>query len=85
MVKEMPTYNYQCVKCNLQIKKNNKIYDVTPDCPACGGKTEKIFLSAPAIHGHMARGRELAIESLHPRSGDGRIHGMSCGCGNHTK
>lgn len=78
----MPTYDYQCAKCKLQFEARHAINASSPVCPACGGATKKVILSAPAAHGSMARGRELAMCSLQPKPGQEKhTHGPGCGCG----
>ena len=78
----MPTYDYLCTQCKLQFEARHPINASTPDCPVCGGATEKVILSAPATHGNMAHGRELAMRSLLPKSRQEKhVHGLGCGCG----
>lgn len=78
----MPTYDYRCFQCKQQFEARHPIKADNPGCPACGGATEKVMLSAPATHGNMALGRELAMRSLLPKSNQGKhVHGIGCGCG----
>lgn len=78
----MPTYDYLCTQCKLQFEARHSINASNPDCSACGGAAEKVILSAPAMHGKMARGRDLAMRSLQPKPGQEKhIHGAGCGCG----
>jgi len=78
----MPTYDYLCTQCKLQFEACHAINASSPCCSACGGTTEKMILSAPAMHGTMARGRDLAMRSLEPKSGQEKhVHGPGCGCG----
>ena len=80
----MPTYDYQCQDCHRQFEARHAINERSPACPACGGRAEKVILSAPAMHGHMARGRELAMRSLHPKPDTpSHTHGPGCQCGAH--
>jgi putative FmdB family regulatory protein len=80
----MPTYDYLCTRCKLQFEARHAINAPGPDCSVCGGTTEKVILSAPAMHGNMARGRDLAMRSLQPKPGQEKhIHGAGCGCGHH--
>jgi putative FmdB family regulatory protein len=80
----MPTYDYLCTRCKLQFEARHAINASSPDCPACGGAAQKVILSAPSMHGHMARGRELAMRSLQPKPGQkNHVHGPGCGCGGH--
>jgi len=45
---------------------------------------EKVILSAPAMHGNMARGRDLAVRSLQPKTDQvNYAHAPGCGCGRH--
>lgn len=77
----MPTYDYCCIHCHTQFEAHHPVTGTPPDCPACGGQTEKVILAAPAIHGYMARGRELAMRSLAPKAGaNEHVHGPGCGC-----
>lgn len=78
----MPTYDYRCTDCHNQFEAHHSVAGVPPDCPACGSRAEKVILVAPAMHGHMARGRELAMQSLIPDTGASpHVHGPGCGCG----
>lgn len=80
----MPTYDYQCVQCKHQFEARQSINTPDPDCPACGSMTEKVILFAPAMHGNMARGRELAMRSLQPKTAEKKhVHAPGCGCGSH--
>lgn len=78
----MPTYDYRCVECKTPFEASHAMSEPAPDCPHCGGRAEKAILTAPAMHGQMARGRELAMRSLLPtRTNAGSNgHGPSCGC-----
>ncbi len=78
----MPTYDYRCTQCSLQFEARHSINSSAPVCPACEGETEKVFLSAPAAHGNMARGRDQAMRSLEPKAGLHQ-HGPGCGCSHH--
>lgn len=78
----MPTYDYICTECKLQFKASHSINAERPECSVCGGPTEQLILSAPAIHGSMARGRDEAMRSLQPKAGqNNHTHGPGCGCG----
>lgn len=79
----MPTYDYQCTQCKLQFEAHQSIDAPAPDCPACGSITEKVILSAPAMHGNMARGRDLAMRSLQSKPDQTHGHAPGCGCGRH--
>jgi putative FmdB family regulatory protein len=80
----MPIYDYRCPSCGLQFEARQAIAAADPDCPVCGGRVEKVILTAPAMHGRMAHGRELAMRSLDPKPGSGaHVHGPGCGCGAH--
>jgi putative FmdB family regulatory protein len=77
----MPTYDYQCLQCKQQFEARHPIKADNPGCLACGGATEKVILSAPATHGKMAHGRELAMRSLLPKSRQGKhLHDPGCSC-----
>lgn len=78
----MPTYDYRCRECQLRIELQHRINEKPQPCPKCGGSLEKLLLSAPVFHGHMARGREQAVRSLEPGMGEtSHVHGPACGCG----
>lgn len=78
----MPTYDYLCTECKLQFEARHPINVPNPNCLGCGCATEKIILSAPAAHGKMARGRDLAMLSLQPKPNQVKhIHKPECGCG----
>ncbi|MHB1322118.1 MAG: FmdB family zinc ribbon protein [Acidithiobacillus ferrivorans] len=80
----MPIYDYLCAQCNLQFEARHAINAASPNCPICESAVEKTVLTAPAMHGHMARGRDLAMRSLQPKPGQEKhIHGSGCGCGHH--
>jgi putative FmdB family regulatory protein len=80
----MPSYDYRCTCCSTHFEAWHAIADTAPPCPTCGGAAIKELLAAPAIHGHMARGREQAIQSLQPTdaAAPGR-HGPGCPCCQH--
>lgn len=75
----MPSYDYRCTSCRLTFEASHGIGTSRPPCPQCGGAVEQVFLFAPAVHGYMARGRELAIRSLEPNPAAGG-HGPGCPC-----
>lgn len=75
----MPTYDYRCMKCGVVFAATHGITARRPSCAHCGGSTEQLFLSAPAVHGSMARGRELAARSLESKPAM-RGHGAGCPC-----
>ncbi|MGG7056425.1 FmdB family zinc ribbon protein [Nitrosomonas sp. ANs5] len=79
----MPIYDYQCTPCKLQFEAHQSINSPAPDCPKCGSIAEKVILSAPAVHGNMARGRDLAMRSLQPKPDQAHGHPPGCGCGHH--
>ncbi|MBS0425101.1 MAG: zinc ribbon domain-containing protein [Proteobacteria bacterium] len=80
----MPTYDYLCTQCKLQFDTRHSINAPNPNCPACGSTTEKVILFAPATHGNMARGRDLAIRSLQPKTDSvNHVHVPGCGCSRH--
>lgn len=78
----MPTYDYRCCQCGHSFEARHPIDVCAPPCPACGGAADKVILSAPAVHGYMARGRELAVRSLEPREAH-TGHGSGCPCCRH--
>lgn len=66
----MPIYDYQCSACLGHFEARRAISADAPHCPHCGGPSMRTILSAPAIHGAMARGRDLAARSV-PECGKG--------------
>lgn len=66
----MPIYDFQCSVCRGQFEARRTLAADAPPCPRCGGTTLRKILSAPAIHGAMARGRERAAKSI-PECGKG--------------
>lgn len=78
----MPTYDYRCLRCETPFEASHAMSEPAPDCPNCGGRAEKTILTAPAMHGQMARGRELAMRSLQTsRTKAGpNGHGPGCSC-----
>lgn len=80
----MPTYDYLCKQCMVQFEERHSITAPNPNCSICGGTTEKVILSAPMIHGNMARGRDLAMHSLQPKPDKtNHTHAAGCKCGRH--
>lgn len=80
----MPTYDYLCIQCKLQFEARHSINAPNPDCSACGSAAEKVILSAPAMHGNMARGRDLAVRSLQQETDQvNHVHAPGCGCKHH--
>ncbi|NOZ36801.1 MAG: zinc ribbon domain-containing protein [Gammaproteobacteria bacterium] len=71
----MPIYDYCCKQCGKQREVHQSMDASAPKCPNCGTNMERQILFAPAVHGHMARGREQAMRSL-PDS----AHGKGCPC-----
>jgi putative FmdB family regulatory protein len=66
----MPVYDYQCSVCRSKFEARRAIAAAPPPCPNCGGASLRVILSAPAVHGAMARGRDLAAKSI-PQCGKG--------------
>lgn len=79
----MPTYDYECTQCRIRLEISHSIKANSPYCPSCGGALAKLILTAPAMHGYMAYGREQAMRSLEPKAGTVKTHrhGPGCGCG----
>jgi putative FmdB family regulatory protein len=75
----MPTYDYFCPGCRHFFSARHKIAEPRPYCPQCSGVVEPAFLTAPAVHGAGARGREAAIRSLTAAAADSG-HGPKCPC-----
>ena len=75
----MPKYDYECTQCAHRFESQHAMDAPAPDCPLCQAKVKKLFLRAPAAHGHMANGRELAMQSLDtPKK---HACGGGCQCG----
>jgi putative FmdB family regulatory protein len=66
----MPTYDYRCRECSTHFEAYHAVMAFAPDCPSCGGKAQRVLLSAPAVHGSMVSGRETAMRAL-PQCGKG--------------
>jgi len=66
----MPTYDYECTGCGVQVETRHAIGVAPPPCRTCGGGLRRVLLQAPAMHGFSARGREAAARSL-PECGNG--------------
>lgn len=75
----MPTYDYRCMKCDHVFAATHSVGATRPRCVECGRPTQQVFLTAPAVHGSMARGREMAVRSLQPKPAVGG-HGPGCPC-----
>lgn len=71
----MPRYDYLCSRCGTAREVRQSVTAPAPDCPDCGSSMQRLILHAPAVHGHMARGREAAVRSL-PET----THGKGCPC-----
>ncbi|WP_375142702.1 FmdB family zinc ribbon protein [Methylomonas koyamae] len=77
----MPTYDYHCGNCGSDLEFRHSVNSNAPECPQCGGIMEKRILSAPAVHGYMAVGRNQAMASLQrPLEEASHRHGPGCGC-----
>lgn len=75
----MPIYDYCCGQCEAQFESRHAATADPPACPRCGGAVRRIFLSAPAVHGRMARGRDAAARTLEAAPATPR-HGPGCPC-----
>lgn len=71
----MPRYDYRCQHCATQFEAQHPMNAPSPACPQCSGATNKVYLSAPAMHDHNTQGREKAIRSLNTTA-----HGSGCHC-----
>lgn len=48
----MPTFDFKCKQCGFIYELYVRHYDdPSGGCPNCGGESEKVFTSAPAITG----------------------------------
>jgi putative FmdB family regulatory protein len=75
----MPTYDYRCTDCHRLFQARHAVNAEMPDCPDCGCGPERVILCAPAVHGHMAKGREMAARTFDgPETESG--HGPGCPC-----
>lgn len=75
----MPTYDYFCPNCQTRFQAQHAINAETPVCGGCSGLPIRVILTAPAVHGRMARGREAAARTFEPRT-DRTGHGPGCPC-----
>lgn len=66
----MPIYDYQCSACERYFEARRDIAASSPGCPHCGAPSRRIIVTAPAIHGATARGRDRAVQSI-PECGKG--------------
>jgi putative FmdB family regulatory protein len=73
----MPVYDFGCRSCGNRFEGRRAMAAQNPACPACGAETDQLHLSAPAVHGRMARGRDEAARTLEPKT---KGHGPSCPC-----
>jgi putative FmdB family regulatory protein len=64
----MPTYDFQCPTCGYQLEAMQPYDAPSPDCPNCHERAVRL-LGAPAVHGSMSRGRELAVRSIKTKTG----------------
>ncbi len=72
----MPIYEYECLSCGHRFESLQWISERDPACPHCRTEVRR-RISAPAVHGEAARGREAAMRSLRRESARG------CCCGAH--
>jgi putative FmdB family regulatory protein len=75
----MPTYDYRCSSCGTLFQARHTMDAARPKCPSCGGLPVRLILSAPAVHGYMARGREAAVRTFEKQE-TGAGHGPGCPC-----
>jgi len=59
----MPTYDYECMPCNLRLEARHSINTQAPNCPQCDGTLTRLILSAPAAHGRKDANRQYAHSS----------------------
>lgn len=52
----MPTYDYECTKCQKPHRAQHSMSAEKPACPACGSELKQVFLVAPALHGASGDG-----------------------------
>jgi putative FmdB family regulatory protein len=69
----MPTYSYQCVKCEHAFDARHSMSAPAPGCPACHGEVRKVF-TAPAVLGGGTAGSSPSAS--YPSNA-----GSACGCG----
>lgn len=70
----MPIYEYQCPACGHRFESLQGYSDPVPACPHCHADVRRL-VSAPAVHGAQAQGREAAMRSLRSETA------AHCGCG----
>lgn len=75
----MPTYDYRCPDCHTLFQAYHAMTAREPHCPVCGAAPVRIILSAPAVHGYMARGREAAARTFEKQNTE-TGHGPGCPC-----
>jgi putative FmdB family regulatory protein len=76
---DVPTYDYFCSNCQTRFQAQHAMNAEIPVCGTCGGVPIKIILTAPAVHGHMARGRAAAVRTFEGQEGK-QDHGPGCPC-----
>ncbi|WP_443081457.1 FmdB family zinc ribbon protein [Thiohalorhabdus sp.] len=59
----MPLFDFECPFCHHLSEHRWQAGTPQPTCPNCGHSMKK-QVSAPAVHGAMAQGRESAVRSL---------------------
>ncbi len=64
----MPMYDFHCPSCGHRFEAIQPSGNPNPPCPTCSRPTQR-QLGAPAVHGTMSRGRELAMASLQTATG----------------
>jgi putative FmdB family regulatory protein len=80
---DMPIYDYDCPDCGpFAALRAMAEFELPHDCPACGGESPRVMLTAPALAG-MDRARRVAAEtnersSHEPKRSAG--HAPGCGC-----
>lgn len=79
----MPTYDYQCEKCNHQFEAFQSISDAPlTSCPKCSGKVNRLISGGAGI---LFKGSGFYVNdsknSCEAKKGGGCLHGGSCGCG----
>ena len=75
----MPSYDYYCPVCQTRFQARHAMNAEPPACAVCGNPPVRVILSAPAVHGHMARGREAASRTFEQQASK-TAHGPGCPC-----
>ncbi len=74
----MPIFDYQCASCGHTFDALQKLADkALRDCPACGKRTLKKLVSAPALQAKGGTAHSHGGHS-HTHGPGGHTHGPKC-------